>query len=293
MPSTQELLVKTSRTFALAIPLLPEPTQSTTRLAYLLFRIADTLEDAEAWPRARRMEGLAQFAGLLRSPSDEAARRISAAWLETAPTRHAAYLELLQALPQVLAEVAAVEAGARRIILHHALRTTEGMERILAQSDEQGRVRITNLEELRGYCYVVAGIVGELLSELFLNDAPSLESVKGVLKATERGFGEGLQLVNILKDEQVDAGDGRTYLPAGVPREAVMKLAWSDLRQARQYIEALKVGGAPAGFYAFTALSEQLAEATMERLEREGAGAKVPRAEVFEILARVQAASSS
>ncbi len=293
MPSTEELLVKTSRTFALAIPLLPEPTQSTTRLAYLLFRIADTLEDAEAWPRAKRMAGLVQFATLLRSPTEEAARRASAHWLESAPTRHTAYLELLRALPQVLAEVAAVEAGAQRIILRHALRTTEGMVQILAQSDEQGRVRIASLEDLRGYCYVVAGIVGELLTELFLHDAPGLASVGSVLKANERGFGEGLQLVNILKDEKVDAGDGRSYLPAGVPREAVMELAWSDLLQARRHIEALRTGGAPAGFYAFTALSQQLAEATMERLGREGAGAKVPRAEVFEILARVQAASGS
>jgi farnesyl-diphosphate farnesyltransferase len=154
-------------------------------------------------------------------------------------------------------------------------------------------VRIGNLEELRGYCYVVAGIVGELLSELFLNDAPALQSVSAILKANERSFGEGLQLVNILKDEKVDAVDGRSYLPAGVPRDAVMALAWADLRAARDYIQALKTGGAPAGFYAFTALSQQLAEATMERLGREGAGAKVPRTEVFEILARVQQAASS
>jgi farnesyl-diphosphate farnesyltransferase len=293
MPSTEELLVKTSRTFALAIPLLPEPTRTTTRLAYLLFRIADTLEDAEAWPRAKRMEGLAQFAELLRSPEPEAARRVSRAWVDGAPTRHAAYLELLESVPQVLAEVADVEQGAQRIILRHALRTTEGMKKILADSDEQGRVRITNLEELRGYCYVVAGIVGELLTELFLHDAPALDPVGGVLKANERGFGEGLQLVNILKDEHVDATDGRTYLPAGVPRKDVLALAWSGLKQARHYIDALKTGGAPPGFYSFTALSQQLAEATMEVLERNGPGAKIPRTQVFAILARVQQAASS
>jgi farnesyl-diphosphate farnesyltransferase len=192
-----------------------------------------------------------------------------------------------------LAEVSAVEPGAQGIILRHALRTTEGMKEILAQSDEHGQVRITNLEELRRYCYVVAGIVGELLTELFINDAPSLEKVAGVLEANERSFGEGLQLVNILKDEKVDAGDGRSYLPVGVPRQEVVGLAWSDLRQARLYIEALKTGGAPAGFYAFTALSEELAEATLKRLANEGAGAKIPRTEVFAILARVQEAASN
>ena len=36
------LLVRTSRTFALAIPLLPEPLRREVGVAYLLFRIADT-----------------------------------------------------------------------------------------------------------------------------------------------------------------------------------------------------------------------------------------------------------
>ncbi len=37
------LLAETSRTFALAIPLLPEPTRHEVGVAYLLFRVADTL----------------------------------------------------------------------------------------------------------------------------------------------------------------------------------------------------------------------------------------------------------
>ena len=40
------LLEKTSRTFALTVPLLPEPTRCEVTVAYLLFRVADTLEDA-------------------------------------------------------------------------------------------------------------------------------------------------------------------------------------------------------------------------------------------------------
>ena len=57
--STEELrldrlLAETSRTFALTIPLLPEPTRRETTVAYLLFRIADTLEDATLWGAARK-----------------------------------------------------------------------------------------------------------------------------------------------------------------------------------------------------------------------------------------------
>ncbi len=288
MPTTEELLEKTSRTFALAIPLLPEPTRNCTALAYLLFRIADTLEDGEAWPTARRIAALDELCEVLRAERPDAARPSWEGWWRGVPTRNASYLELLRAVPQILGEVGALDAGQRRIVLAHALRTAEGMRDILGQADERGHARILGIDDLRHYCYVVAGIVGELLTALFLHDAPSLDRVARDLEGRARAFGEGLQLVNILKDEAVDADEGRRYLPAGVPRERVLALAREDLREARAYIDVLRDGGAPGGFYAFTALSEELAEATLDRLERDGAGAKVPRGEVFAILERVQ-----
>jgi len=52
MTRVEELLEKTSRTFALSIPVLPEPTRRQVMIAYLLFRIADTFEDAAHWPPA-------------------------------------------------------------------------------------------------------------------------------------------------------------------------------------------------------------------------------------------------
>ena len=292
MPSTADLLLKTSRTFALAIPLLPEPTQDTVCLAYLLFRIADTLEDAEAWPRERRMQALDELCDLLRTPDLDRARALSQGWLSERPTQYEAYLELLEAVPQVLAEVRAVPESARQIVLSHALRTAQGMRGILADGDELGRARIADLEDLKEYCYVVAGIVGELLTELFLNDSPSLQEVAGTLHQHKRAFGEGLQLVNILKDEEVDAREGRRYLPPEVNRGEVLDLARTDLVRARAYVEALWKGGAPRGYFEFTALAQQLAEATLARIDADGSGAKLSRPEVFEILERVQQASA-
>src|SRR5688572_11639028 len=55
------LLERTSRTFALAIPLLPPKLARSVGAAYLLFRIADTLEDATKWDRERRLRGLDAF----------------------------------------------------------------------------------------------------------------------------------------------------------------------------------------------------------------------------------------
>src|SRR5689334_16439764 len=99
-----ELLEKTSRTFALAIPLLPEPTRRQVGLAYLLFRIADTFEDAELWTRERKLAALEGFAALLAdgTTADDVARE-AAGWLAVPPCANAGYLELLRRAPEVLA----------------------------------------------------------------------------------------------------------------------------------------------------------------------------------------------
>jgi hypothetical protein len=68
MQRIDELLEKTSRTFALSIPLLPQPTRRQLGVAYLLFRIADTFEDAVDWPNDRRIAALREFEDLLKIP---------------------------------------------------------------------------------------------------------------------------------------------------------------------------------------------------------------------------------
>jgi farnesyl-diphosphate farnesyltransferase len=285
--SIDELLTKTSRTFALAIPLLPEPTKRSTCLAYLLFRIADTLEDAERWTRPARVAALDAYHALLGDPSEARSAECARAWLDHPPTKNEPCLELLRAMPEVLGQVGRLDQGTQRILFKHARRTAEGMRATVAGMDESGGLHLRSVDELRSYCYIVAGIVGELLTELFLHDAPQLESVRGVLVEHQVAFGEGLQLVNILKDQKADAADGRAYLPHAVPRSEVIALARKDMAGARAYIAALERGRAPRGFVGFTTLAADLADATLDRVEKEGAGAKVPRSMVAEMLSRI------
>ena len=62
MPSElEQLLAGTSRTFAAAIPLLEAPLRDEVTVAYLLLRIADTFEDAEAWTPEARTQALLSF----------------------------------------------------------------------------------------------------------------------------------------------------------------------------------------------------------------------------------------
>jgi len=165
----------------------------------------------------------------------------------------------------------------------HTVRTTEGMASVVARADERGNLRLATVRELKDYCYIVAGIVGELLTDLFLHDCASLQSQRGELERLTRAFGEGLQLVNILKDVGDDAADGRVYLPSAVPRPELFALARADLDDANRYVQALQQGGAPRGFLAFTGLSLVLAFAALDRLEAAGPGAKVSRPEVMQL----------
>src|SRR3954453_3806448 len=84
-PDLEQLLIATSRTFALAIPLLPEPTRREVTVAYLLFRIADTLEDAAAWPAGRRAEALERFSRLLGRPGSGEIREEARRWAREVP----------------------------------------------------------------------------------------------------------------------------------------------------------------------------------------------------------------
>jgi farnesyl-diphosphate farnesyltransferase len=140
---------------------------------------------------------------------------------------------------------------------------------------------LADVADLKSNCYVVAGIVGEMLTELFLLGRDGLSPIAPLLRERAATFGEALQLVNILKDSAVDTSEGRSYLPASASREEVFALARHDLGVACEYIRALQQRGAPRGLIEFTALPVLLARASLDRIESHGPGSKVSRPEVF------------
>jgi farnesyl-diphosphate farnesyltransferase len=289
MSRIDELLEKTSRTFALSIPLLPEPTRRQLGVAYLLFRIADTFEDAAVWPQERRVAALRDFDELLRDPQLERARTLGTAWAAARPIDHDGYLELLGDTGVVMAAFAELDPDARDIVRRHTLRTTAGMADFVARSQD-GELRLTSLAELREYCYIVAGIVGEMSTDLFLLGREIASDLAAALRERAPRFGEALQLVNILKDSAVDSDEGRRFLPPSVDREEVFALARADLQVAAEYSNDLQAAGAPRGVVAFCALPVRLAHAALDAVQRHGPGTKVTREDVFAIVGELNAA---
>jgi len=289
MTSLEQLLEKTSRTFALSIPVLPEPTRREVMIAYLLFRIADTFEDASHWTPEARIGAIADFNALLSAYDRPRAERLAQDWVAQQVAHHAGYQELVAETPFVLDAFFALSPGAIPPIREHVVRSAEGMASIVART-KGGQLTLHSVRELQDYCYVVAGIVGEMLSELFLLDRPALSGISSYLRERAATFGEALQLVNILKDSASDAEEGRRYLPSEVPTSEVFALARRDLGVAGEYIRVLQNADAPRGLVEFTALPVQLAWAALEQVEKRGPGSKVSRPEVFLITQRLKRA---
>jgi farnesyl-diphosphate farnesyltransferase len=283
-PDLEQLLIATSRTFALAIPLLPEPTRREVTISYLLFRIADTFEDAAAWPRNLRIAALERFNQLLAAPDREEIAAVAGEWAEEVPVDQPGYRELLAEVPFVFDSFLALAPPAVALIREHTVRTAHGMAGFVARTRDDGELRLRDVPDLQAYCYTVAGIVGELLTELFILGRPRVAAVASRLCERARAFGEGLQLVNILKDSASDATAGRRYLPEGIDRATVLDLARRDLQQAAEYALTLQTAGAERGLVAFNALPVRLAHATLGRVEQAGPGSKITRSQVYAIV---------
>ncbi len=274
-----ELLRTTSRTFALAIPLLPEPLATDVGAAYLLFRIADTFEDATNWDRARRLRALDAFVAWLRGEPES----FIDASKKDPPVDDAACLGLIARAGDVKLTLS---GPAIAIVVEHVMRTAEAMRTFVEKQDERGRLVLQSEDELRAYCYAVAGIVGEMLTALFQLEDADLRSDDFLAKGV--AFGEGLQLVNILKDSAEDERAGRSYIPPSLERAAVVARARNDLALAERYVVTLKSSRVRPGIVTFCEVPRRLAVATLDALDR--GEPKLSRDEVMRIIAEATSA---
>jgi farnesyl-diphosphate farnesyltransferase len=206
-------LPRVSRTFALNIELLNGSFRDAVRVAYLLCRSADTIEDrwgGSADEVSARFDGfLAALAG-----DDHAAASLAAAACEGERSDD---FVLLGGLPLVLTAFRSLERGDRDHVAEGVLTMSEGMKRYAARAARRGSgvCYVDDDAELHDYCWVVAGCVGAMLTKLHERRAGGEPADRRERRAALAPVvGEALQLTNILLDWPNDVRRGRCYLPA-------------------------------------------------------------------------------
>jgi farnesyl-diphosphate farnesyltransferase len=207
-----QILPHVSRTFALTIPQLPVEIRTAVTCAYLLCRIADTIEDEPALSPPETLAYLQRFSALLAgrgNPSvlaGEIGRRLSES---TLPTER----DLVVNMDRVLAVMGRLKATQRTAIQRCVELMCEGMPRFQFSASLRGLARSSDLDD---YCYYVAGVVGEMLTDLFCDYSPAIARHRAALSAKAASFAQGLQMTNILKDVWEDRSRGACWLPQEV-----------------------------------------------------------------------------
>jgi farnesyl-diphosphate farnesyltransferase len=206
------ILPHVSRTFALTIPQLPEPLRVAVTNAYLLCRMADTIEDEPALPPEETLAFLERFKAVVAGRENaallasEVASRLSN---RTLPTER----DLIVNMVRVLKVTASLSAPQRTAIQRCVDLMCYGMPRFQSTASVRGLPRATDLDE---YCYYVAGVVGEMLTELFCEYSEGAARNRAALQSLAVSFAQGLQMTNILKDVWEDRSRGACWLPQEV-----------------------------------------------------------------------------
>lgn len=213
-PLLTDLLRDVSRSFYQTLRLLPGRVRVPISLAYLLARATDTVADTELVPVPERLIALDR---LRRRILGERPRPLEFGDLAARQADDAERV-LLTRIEEAIAALGALP-GLERGLVREVLRTiTSGQVLDVRRFAGAGlhAVRALATEaELDDYTYRVAGCVGEFWTDLCRARLFPRARMDGErLRQDGVRFGQGLQLVNILRDLPRDLRQGRCYLPA-------------------------------------------------------------------------------
>jgi farnesyl-diphosphate farnesyltransferase len=290
-----------SRTFALTIPQLPESLRAPVTNAYLLCRIADTIEDEPAVSPPETIALMQRFKEAVAGRADAAALVRDLAPLLSDRTLPAER-DLVINMERVISVTARFDAPQRKAIERCVELMCHGMPHFQFNASLGGLPGMTDLDD---YCYYVAGVVGEMLTELFCWHSAEIARHRRQLESLAESFAQGLQMTNILKDVWEDRSRGVCWFPQSVfsrhgvdltqvsaephdPRFAaglreLVGVAHAHLRNALEY--TLLIPTDEPGIRRFLLWAVGLAVLTLRKIEQNprftaGAQVKVPRSAV-------------
>ncbi|MBN2309556.1 MAG: phytoene/squalene synthase family protein [Candidatus Hydrogenedentes bacterium] len=203
------ILQGVSRTFALTIPRLRPDLRTVVGNAYLLCRIADTIEDSDALGVDEKLRYGDEFVAVVAgdAPPGPFGERLAAGL--TGGTLDAER-DLVRNTARVIRITHSFTPADRAALLRCVRVMSEGMERFQEGQFAHGLRDQRHLDE---YCYHVAGVVGEMLTELFCAHSPGAAERCEALRGLCVCFGQGLQMTNILKDIWDDKARNVCWLP--------------------------------------------------------------------------------
>ena len=208
----QHILQGVSRTFALTIPQLPGSLARVVGNAYLLCRIADTIEDDPSLDAGQKRQFSESFIQVIggEMPAQSFADALH-------PLLSERMLEAEKDLIHHTQRVIRITHGfgeRQRAALARCIRImSRGMADFQQSTTPDGLADMSHMDR---YCYYVAGVVGEMLTELFCDYSREIDAQASELQNLAVSFGQGLQMTNILKDIWEDRGRGACWLPRDV-----------------------------------------------------------------------------
>ncbi len=218
-----DFIPKVSRTFALAIKFLPANLRHPVFTAYLLCRLADTIEDSPFIPadeKGKRLRYLKDLLSLSSIGSSVSAEQLAPIYQAIDP-EYGDDHRLLGKSVELFEVLGELPENQRRIIFRWAGEMAGGMAEFVDMMTN-GSKTVHGLEDRAQwdrYCYYVAGTVGHMLTELFIAEYNFDNRIAGDLNRFCDSFGLGLQKVNTIKDVPGDTKRGLIFLPKDIMRK--------------------------------------------------------------------------
>lgn len=208
----ERILQGVSRTFALTIPQLPDELVGVVSNAYLLCRIADTIEDDKHMAFEQKKIFAERFIEVVAAheSAEPFARELHPL---LSPSASDDERDLIDNTAAVLRITYSFNARQRQALERCVRLMADGMARYQGSNVKNGLI---DQQDMDNYCYYVAGVVGELLTELFCDYSEEINQHYDALMRLAVSFGQGLQMTNILKDIWEDQGRDMCWLPRDV-----------------------------------------------------------------------------
>lgn len=142
-------------------------------------------------------------------------------------------LDLISNTPTVLRILHTCSNNDQQAVSRCVSIMSEGMSFFHGKQNQAG---LQDLAEFEHYCYVVARVVGELLTTIFSNHSPAFEKGLAGHEDLAIAFGQALQMTNILKDSPEDKARGVSWKPKNMSQAKLLNIAHQKLQDSLEYI---------------------------------------------------------